>query len=248
MEKRCCSGNHPRPRTTQRLVRRRRDHVAMLEGRGVLLRGNEARDVSDVRHEDGANLIRDGAEPRKIDGARLGRGTTEKHGRAEDQRLFPQLFVFDDACLGVNTVWERLEVDGCGGDLLLGCVVTVGQVPTTWQAEAHDARVSCQQSRVHGKVRWAARVRLVVHTPLNSLVLPGDSEVRQSVRRGPFEHCVPIDRQSLTPAPSANAAENCEIIIVAKRRAVRPAQRLKAPSTHLLPPRQPAPRHTWRPW
>ena len=45
--------DHFRPQTTKRLVRRRRDHVAMLEGRGVLLRGNKARDVSDVRHEDG---------------------------------------------------------------------------------------------------------------------------------------------------------------------------------------------------
>ena len=44
--------DHPRPRPTKRLVRRRRDHVAMLEGRGVLLRGYEARDVSDVHHED----------------------------------------------------------------------------------------------------------------------------------------------------------------------------------------------------
>ena len=119
----------------------------------MLLRGNEAQDVSDVHHEDGINLIRDGAEPRKIDGATIGRGTTENHGRAEEQRLFPQLLVFDDARLGVLTVRERLEVEGCGGDLLLGCVVTVSQVPTTWQAEAHDARVSCQQSRVHGKVR-----------------------------------------------------------------------------------------------
>ena len=144
--------NHPRPRTMQRLVRRRRDHVEMLEGRGVLLRSNKARDVGDVRHEDGTNLIRDGAEPRKIDGARVGRGSTENHGRAEDQRLFPQLLVFDDARLGVHTVRERLEVEECGGDLLLGCVVTVGQVPTTWQAEAQDARVRCQQSRVHVKL------------------------------------------------------------------------------------------------
>ena len=98
---------HPRPRTTQRLVRRRRDHVAMLEGRGVLLRGHEARDVIDVHHEDGINLIRDGAEPRKIDGARVGRGTTENHGWAEEQRLFPQLLLFDDARLGVHTVRER---------------------------------------------------------------------------------------------------------------------------------------------
>ena len=28
-----------------------------------------------------------------------------------------------------------------------------------------------------------------------------------------LEQCVPIDRQSWTPAPSANAAENCERII-----------------------------------
>ena len=49
----------------------------------------------------------------------MARGTTENHGRAEDQRLFLQLLVFDDARLGVHTVRERLEVDGCGGDLLL---------------------------------------------------------------------------------------------------------------------------------
>ena len=53
--------DHPRPRPTKRRVRRRRDHVAMFEEKGVLLRGNKARDVSDVRHEDGTNLIRDGA-------------------------------------------------------------------------------------------------------------------------------------------------------------------------------------------
>ena len=98
----------------------------------MLLRGNKARDVGDVRHEDGTNLIRDVAEPRKIDGAREGRGTTENHGKAEDKRLFPQLLIFDGASLWVHTVRERLEVEGCGGDLLLGCVVTVGQVPTTW--------------------------------------------------------------------------------------------------------------------
>ena len=79
--------------------------------RGVV-RSNEARDVSYVHHEDGTNLIRDGSEPHKIDSARVGRGTTENHGRAEEQRLFPQLLVFDDARLGVHTVRERLEVEG----------------------------------------------------------------------------------------------------------------------------------------
>ena len=122
--------DHSRPQATNRVVRRRRDHVAMLDGRGVLLRGNKARDVSDVRHKDGTNLIRDGA----------------RHHRESWQggRSTP----VSATTLGVHTARERLEVDGCGGDLL-GCVVTVGQ---------DDARVRCQQSRVHGKVRWAARV------------------------------------------------------------------------------------------
>ena len=70
--------------------------------------------MSDVLHEDGINLIRDGAEPRKIDGARVGRGTTENHGWAEETTLVPQLLVFDDAHLGVHIVRERHEVEECG--------------------------------------------------------------------------------------------------------------------------------------
>ena len=113
----------------------------------------------------------------------MARGTTENHGR-----LFLQLLVFDDASLGVHTVRERLEVDGCGGDLFLGCVVTVGQVPTTWQAEAHDARVRCQQSRVHGKVRWAPRVRLDVHAPSESQPHPKhDMPSKRDCARGVSE-------------------------------------------------------------
>ena len=58
----------------------------------------------------------------------MARGTTENHGRSEEQRLCPQH-------LRGALLLERLEVGGCVGDLLLACVVTVGQVPTTWQAE-----------------------------------------------------------------------------------------------------------------
>ena len=42
---------NPCPRTTQRLVRRHREHVALLKGEGVASL-NEARDVSDVHNED----------------------------------------------------------------------------------------------------------------------------------------------------------------------------------------------------
>ena len=105
------------------------DHVAMLEGRGVLLRGNKARDMSDVRHDDGTDLIRDGARHHR---------ESWQVGRTTPVSATP---------LGVHFVLERLEVDGCVGDFLLGCVVTVGQVPTTWQAEAHDARVRTSSTK-----------------------------------------------------------------------------------------------------
>ena len=78
-----------------------------------------------------ANLIRDGARHHR---------ESWQGGRSTPVSATP---------LGVHTVRERLEVGECGGDLL-GCVVTVGQ---------DDERVRCQQSRVHGKVRWAARMR-----------------------------------------------------------------------------------------
>ena len=105
------------------------DHVAMLEGRGVLLRGNKARDMSDVRHDDGTDPIRDGARHHR---------ESWQVGRTTPVSATP---------LGVHFVLERVEVDGCVGDFLLGCVVTVGQVPTTWQAEAHDARVRTSSTK-----------------------------------------------------------------------------------------------------
>ena len=74
------------------------DHVAMLEGRGVLLRGNKARDMSDVRHDDGTDLIRDGARHHR---------ESWQVGRTTPVSATP---------LGVHFVLERLEVDGCVGD------------------------------------------------------------------------------------------------------------------------------------
>ena len=93
--------DHFCPQATNRLVRRRRHHVAMLDGKGVLLRGNKARDVS-------VNLIRDGARHHR---------ESWQGGRSTHVSATP---------LGVHTVRERLEVDESGGDLL-GCVVSVGQ-------------------------------------------------------------------------------------------------------------------------
>jgi hypothetical protein len=51
----------------------------------------------------------------------------------------------------LDTVRERLEVDGRSGDLFFGGVVTVGQVTTVWKAETHDTVLRVDQSGKRGE-------------------------------------------------------------------------------------------------
>jgi hypothetical protein len=70
--------DQPAPRAAQALVRRRRHDMAVGEGAGVLARGDEARDVGDVGHQQGAALVGDGAELREVDHAAVGRVAAEQ--------------------------------------------------------------------------------------------------------------------------------------------------------------------------
>lgn len=97
------------PRPAQRLVRRRRDDVAVREGRGVEPCGDEAADVGHVRHEEGADLIGDGAELGEVDDAGVGGGPAEDHLRPEDQRRLAELLEVDEARLGVHLAVAALE-------------------------------------------------------------------------------------------------------------------------------------------
>jgi hypothetical protein len=49
------------------------------------------------------------------------------------------LGVVDDTGRRVDSVWERLEVDGRSGNLLFGSVVTVSQVTSVRETETHDS-------------------------------------------------------------------------------------------------------------
>mmetsp|Transcript_37835 Transcript_37835/g.75400 ORF Transcript_37835/g.75400 Transcript_37835/m.75400 type:complete len:381 (-) Transcript_37835:18-1160(-) len=158
--------DHTRPRAAEGLVRRRRHHVAVLEGRRVQARGDEAADVGDVRHQVRADLVGDLAELLEVHDPRVGRGAAEDHLRPEHEGRLPQLLEIDEARLRVDLVWQRLEVDRRRRDLLLRRVVPVRQVPAARQVQAHDARVRRQQRRVDREVRRAARIRLHVHPPL----------------------------------------------------------------------------------
>mmetsp|Transcript_41191 Transcript_41191/g.106299 ORF Transcript_41191/g.106299 Transcript_41191/m.106299 type:complete len:371 (+) Transcript_41191:231-1343(+) len=148
--------DHACTRATQRLVRGGRDHVAMLEGRRVLARGNQARDVRDVSHEQGSDLVGDLPELLEVHDPRVGGGTAQDHGRAEDQGRLAQLLEVDEPGLVVHLVRQRLEVDGRRRDSLLRSVVTMRQVAAAGQVQAHDAGMGRQQRRVHREVRGAA--------------------------------------------------------------------------------------------
>ena len=99
--------------------------VAEGEGRRMLTGGHQARDVGDIRHEEGANLVSDLPELREVHHSRVRGGTAEDHGRPEDQSGLAKLVEVNESRLRVDTVWQRLEVDGRG----LGNLET-GQIPT----------------------------------------------------------------------------------------------------------------------
>ena len=78
-------GQHHAPAgTAQGLVRRRRHHVGVAEGRWMLARGDQPREMRHVDEEQGANLVADRAEAREVEMARIGRA-------AGDDQLWPML-------------------------------------------------------------------------------------------------------------------------------------------------------------
>ena len=77
-------------------------HVAVLEGRGVLSRGQEARDVGDVAHQNGAHLIGDLLKASEVP------PPSQDHGGAEDQGGLPGLLEVDQTGLQVHTVGQAM--------------------------------------------------------------------------------------------------------------------------------------------
>ena len=140
--------------------------VAVLEGIVALLGGDDAGDVGHVHHEQRAVLVRNLAVARVVPVPRVRRAARDEQLRVEHGGLLCQLVHIDVARAAVERVRERLEVDGGGGDLLLGRVVTVGQVATRRQVEPHQPVVRRQHGGEHGEVGGAAGIRLHIDAPL----------------------------------------------------------------------------------
>ncbi len=141
----------------ERLVRRGRDDVAVLDRVGVQPGGDEAREVGHVAPEEGADLVGDAAEHRRVDRTRIG-------GAAADDDLRPvlagegrHLRLVDDACLARDAVVDdRVEPPG-EVDL-----EPVGQVPAVVEPQREDGVPRLEQPEVHGHVRLRPSVGLDV--------------------------------------------------------------------------------------
>lgn len=161
-----------------------RDHVAVLEGRGVDTGGNETRDVSHIHHQVAANLVGNLTHALVVDLTAVGGGTGDEDLGAVHEGVLLELIVVDQAGLNVDTVWESLEVGGNGRDpgglistvglrsrrqidlLLLGSLVAVGQVTTVGKVKTHQSVVRPHDGLVDLEVGGAARQALDVDAPL----------------------------------------------------------------------------------
>ena len=109
-----------RPRAAERLMRRRRDHIAVLERILQDLSGDEPRGVCNVRHQERAVLVSRCAEGGVVPVARVRGGAADDQTGLEETGLLGELVVVNELSGGIEAVGERLEVDRGGGDFLLG--------------------------------------------------------------------------------------------------------------------------------
>lgn len=160
-------------RTTEGLVGGGGDNVTELEGRVLLGSGNETRDVGHVGHQVCTLAVGNLAETLVLPVTGVG-GTTANHKSGlEEVGVGSELLVVDDTGLGVDTVWEGLEVDGRSSDLLLGGVVTVSKVTTVGETKTHDTVLGLDESSEGSKVGSRSRVWLDVDTPDSGVKVEG---------------------------------------------------------------------------
>ena len=144
-------------RPAQRLVRGGRDDVGVGHRIRVHARGDEAGDVRHVHQEIGADRVRDLAEARPVDDARVGREAGDDHLRPVLAGEALDLVVVDLAGGRIEPVLHGLE--DLAGEIDLGAVREVTAV-----VEAHaEQRVAGLHEREVGRgVGLRARMRLHV--------------------------------------------------------------------------------------
>ena len=149
--------DEPGARAAQRLVRGGGDDVGVLAGIGMQARGDQARDMRHVHHEQRAHRIGDLAEAREIQHARISAGAGQDHlglvllGQARELVVIDALVVFAHA-VGHDVVSLAGEVE----------LVAVGQVAAVREVHAQDGVAGLQHRGVSGLIGLRAGMRLHV--------------------------------------------------------------------------------------
>lgn len=160
-------------RSTQSLVGSSRNNVRVLESRRNLLSSHETGDVGDIAHEDGVVGVSNLSHALVVVEAGVRGGTGDDELWAEDGRVLGEGIVINVSSFDIQVVRHGFEEDGGGRDALLGGHVTMGQVATVRQIQAHDAVVGCEETRVDGKVGGRTGVGLDIDAPFGGIQIEG---------------------------------------------------------------------------
>lgn len=137
--------------TTEGLVGSGGHDVTVLERRVLLGSSDETGDVGHVGQEVSALAIGDLSETAIVPVTGVSRTTANEKTGFEEVGVGLELGVVNDTSLGVDSVRERLEVDGRSSDLLLGGVVTVGEVTTIRETKTHHSVLGADEGSESGK-------------------------------------------------------------------------------------------------
>ena len=149
--------DEPGARPGERLVRRRGDEVAVLDGIRVQPRRDESREVRHVAVEQRADLVGDLAELVRLDGARIRGAAADDQLRQVLLRQREHLVVVDHHRLARDAVVRDRVQASAEVDLQ-----PVREVAAVVEAERQDRVARLQRRHVDRHVRLRARVRLDV--------------------------------------------------------------------------------------
>lgn len=108
--------NHGTAGSTQRFVGGSCDNIGVLKRRRDNASGNQARDVSHVDNEVGADLVSDLAHAGVVDQTAVGGGTSNQALGAVELSVGLEGFIVNDTGLKVDAVGEGFEVSRNSGD------------------------------------------------------------------------------------------------------------------------------------
>ena len=151
--------------------------LAVRDRARVQARGDEAGDVGDVGHDEGARGVGGRPHRREVDGARVGRGADHDDLRLVLDREALQLLVVDPLVLLAHAVGHDLEV-------LAGEVqrVAVGEVAAVGEVHPEDRVAGLARRHVDGGVGLGAGVRLHVRVVgAEDLLRAGDGQALRHV-------------------------------------------------------------------